>query len=73
MKKHETEMYLFDIILKAYFPPKDIDVKTLNKDVRDPNKLMTIPLIGLTVTSIVIGVYPAPIIHIFEQIATGLF
>lgn len=68
-----TALYLFDVILKAYFPPKDIDVKTLNKDVRDPNKLMTIPLIGLTAASIVIGVYPAPIIHIFEQIATGLF
>jgi multicomponent Na+:H+ antiporter subunit D len=68
-----TALYLFDVILKAYFPPKELDVRTLNKDVRDPNKLMTIPLIGLTAASLVLGVYPAPIIHIFEQIAAGLF
>lgn len=67
-----TALYLFDVIIKAYWPRKDVDVVTLNKDVRDPNKLMTIPLIGLTATSLIIGVYPAPIIHIFEQIATGL-
>lgn len=67
-----TALYLFDVIIKAYWPRNDVDVVTLNKDVRDPNKLMTIPIIGLTATSLIIGVYPAPIIHIFEQIATGL-
>ena len=68
-----TALYLFDVIIKAYFPRKDIDVVALNKDVHDPNKLMTIPMIGLAAASIVIGVYPAPLIRLFEMVAGGLF
>ena len=61
------------IVIKAYFPGKDLDVKTLNKDVKDPNMLMTIPMIALTAVSIIIGVYPTPFISVFETIANGLF
>ena len=68
-----TALYLFDVIIKAYFPRKDIDVAALNKDVHDPNKLMTIPMIGLAAASIVIGVYPAPLVRLFEMVAGGLF
>ncbi len=68
-----TTLYLMIIVIKAYFPGKDLDVKTLNKDVKDPNMLMTIPMIALTAVSIIIGVYPTPFISVFETIANGLF
>lgn len=68
-----TTIYLFDIIIKAYFPRKDLNVAELNKDVKDPNGYMTIPMIGLTVFSVVFGIWPAPLINVFSMVANGLF
>ena len=65
--------YLFEIIIKAYFPGKDTDVKELNKDVKDPNGYMTIPMIGLTAFSVFFGIWPDPFINVFQMIAGGLF
>lgn len=68
-----TTLYLFEVIIKAYFPRKDINVEELNKDVHDPNGYMTIPMLGLTAFSIVFGIFPTPFINAFEAIAAGLF
>ena len=68
-----TTIYLFEIIIKAYFPGKDTDVKELNKDVKDPNGYMTIPMIGLTAFSVFFGIWPDPFINVFQMIAGGLF
>ena len=68
-----TTLYLGSILIKAYFPRKELDIKTLNKDVKDPNLLMTLPLIGLAAVSIGIGVYPSPIFDVFGSIAAGVF
>ena len=68
-----TTLYLFEIIIKAYFPRKDIDVAELNKDVKDPNGLMTVPMLGLTAFSIIFGIFPTPFIDVFQSIAAGLF
>lgn len=38
---------MMQIVFKAYFPNKEIEVATLNKDVKDPNLFMTIPFILL--------------------------
>ena len=68
-----TTLYLFDIIIKAYFPKKDLNVAELNKGVKDPNGYMTIPMIGLTAFSIVFGIWPAPLLKVFTLVANGLF
>ena len=41
----------------------------MNKGVKDPGKCMTIPMMGLSIASIVIGVYPTPFINMFQHIA----
>ena len=69
--------YKIDTVLNGYSCSfefiHDRYVAALNKDVHDPNKLMTIPMIGLAAASIVIGVYPAPLVRLFEMVAGGLF
>ena len=69
-----TTLYLFEIIIKAYFPAKSKEeLAEANKDVRDPNGLMTIPMLGLTAFSVLFGIWPDPFIKIFELISYGLF
>ena len=64
-----TSLYLFQIIIKAYFPDKGLNLERMNRGVKDPGKCMTIPMMGLSVASIVIGVYPTPFINMFQHIA----
>lgn len=64
-----TSLYLFQIIIKAYFPDKGLNLERMNKGVKDPGKCMTIPMMGLSIASIVIGVYPTPFINMFQHIA----
>jgi len=69
-----TTLYLFEIIIKAYFPAKSKEeLAEANKDVKDPNGLMTIPMLGLTAFSVLFGIWPDPFIKIFELISYGVF
>lgn len=68
-----TALYMMQIVFKAYFPNKEIDVATLNKDVKDPNLFMTIPFILLAIAAIVLGIYHQPLMDMFSNIAHGLF
>lgn len=66
-----TALYLMSIIIRAYFPGKNFDPASV-KDVHDPNKLMTVPLIILSVVSILLGLCASPLMRVFTQIAGGL-
>ena len=69
-----TTLYLFEIIIKAYFPNRSKEeLAEFNKDVHDPNGYMTIPMLGLTAFSVFFGIWPDPFIKIFEMISMGLF
>ncbi len=68
-----SALYMMQIIFKAYFPNKEIDVAVLTKDVRDPNLFMTVPFILLSVVAIVLGIYHQPLMDMFSNIAHGLF
>ena len=69
-----TTLYLFEIIIKAYFPKRSKEeLAEFNKDVHDPNGYMTIPMLGLTAFSVFFGIWPDPFIKIFEMISMGLF
>lgn len=66
-----TAIYLFDMIIVAYFPRKDADFNI--EKVKDPNAYMTAPMIILTAASVFFGIYPKPLIMAFELVAKGLF
>lgn len=66
-----TALYLMAVVIRAYFPGKGFDPTSV-KEVKDPNRLMTIPLIVLSVVSILLGLCASPLLAAFEKIAAGL-
>ena len=66
-----TALYLMAVILRAYFPGKSFDPASVN-GVEDPNGLMTVPLIVLSVASVLLGLCASPLIAALSDIAAGL-
>ena len=67
-----TVLYLFSLVIKAYFPVKKQYPTWYYDGVADPNRLMTIPLLVLSMISVVIGLYPKPFLQVFDAISQGL-
>lgn len=66
-----TAIYLFTIVIKAYFPGADFDYNTI-ANVEDPNYYMKAPLIILCVLMLIFGLHSAPLLTFFRSVATGL-
>ncbi|KXL53321.1 Na(+)/H(+) antiporter subunit A [Anaerotignum neopropionicum] len=67
-----TALYIFYVIIRAYFPRKKEYAEGYYDHVEDPNKYMTIPLIVLTAITILIGLFPSNLLHVLELVATGI-
>lgn len=67
-----TALYIFYIIVRAYFPRQREYPEGYYDHVADPNLYMTIPLIVLTIITILIGLFPSHLLAILEQVATGI-
>ena len=63
-----TAVYMFSIIMRAFYPPADFDYNTI-KDAKDPNWMMLLPLFIFVIAIFAFGLFSSPIVHIFEQIA----
>jgi len=66
-----TAVYLFSIVIRAYFPGKGFDI-TSNQQAEDPNWLMKGPLILLCIMCLVLGLFPGGLLRFFADIAAGL-
>lgn len=64
-----TAIYMFQIILRAYYPLESAEVSTQKCD---PTWRMLVPLTVFTVAIILLGVFNAPLIAFFEKVAGGL-
>ena len=62
-----TAAYMLTVVIRA-FSPIPAEAGGL-KDVRDPNWLMLLPLVLFAAAIILIGVHPAPLLDLLEQIA----
>lgn len=51
-----TAGYLLPLTIRGFFPGADFDYKTLQK--REPARLMTIPILFMTILSVIIGLFP---------------
>ena len=63
-----TAVYMFSIIMRAFYPPADFDYNTI-KDAKDPNWMMLLPLFIFVIAMLAFGLFSSPIVHIFEEIA----
>ena len=61
-----TAVYLFSICANAFMPGEGFDYEAANKDVSDPNRYMTVPLITLAVAIILFGLLISPMVNILS-------
>lgn len=66
-----TAIYMFSVIIRAYFPGREFDVTTLD-GIKDPNWLMKFPLIVFCTAIVVLGIYSTPFVEYLTKVANGL-
>ena len=66
-----TALYMVTVIIKAYFPLHGYQGENL-AHVEDPNKYMTIPLLGLSLGGIALGLCSAPLGSFLGLVAAGI-
>lgn len=66
-----TAMYMLTIVIRAFFPGRDFDWDSV-REYKDPNWIMLIPLGIFAVVVIIFGLYSAPFVEFFTQVAAGL-
>lgn len=66
-----TAIYLFSIVVPAFFPGREFRWES-NAAAKDPNLLMTAPLVLLCVICLIFGLFPGPLTDLFSDIAAGL-
>jgi len=65
-----TAGYLLPISIQAFFPGETYDYAKLQK--KEPNLLMTVPMILFTATAVLFGMFPGPFISFLQNIAAGI-
>ncbi len=66
-----TAGYLLPIVADAFFPGKNFDYASLRK--KEPNFLMTVPLVLFSVAAVVFGVMPGGLMNIIANISGMIF
>ena len=66
-----TAGYLMSIVMKAFFPGKDFDYANLKN--KEPNYLMTVPLVLLAVADVGMGIMPTPLLDVIGGISGMIF
>jgi multicomponent Na+:H+ antiporter subunit D len=66
-----TAGYLMSIVMKAFFPGKDFDYANLKS--KEPNYLMTVPLVLLAVAVVGMGIMPTPLLDVIGGISGMIF
>lgn len=65
-----TAGYLLPVTIHGFLPGSDYDYENMEK--KEPNLLMTIPLIVLAVLAMVLGMFPTGLVHTIENIAASI-
>lgn len=65
-----TAGYLLPLTIQGFFPGADYDYEHFKK--REPSARMTIPLLILTVLSVLIGLFPTPLIDFLTKIVSAI-
>lgn len=66
-----TAGYLLPITIEGFFPGKDYPYNHLMK--KEPNRMMTLPLILLAALAVLLGMFPTSLLHFIATITTTLF
>ena len=66
-----TALYIMPVSVRAFFPGKDFDYHTITW-AKDPNWMMTVPLVILVLLIGYFGVHPQPVLDVFAAVAAGM-
>jgi multicomponent Na+:H+ antiporter subunit D len=66
-----TAGYLLPIVLESFFPGDDFDYSTLEK--KEPNSLMTVPLIIFSAGAVILGMFSGSLMNIIIEISGAIF
>lgn len=66
-----TVCYTFWAVKRAFFGPLPPDLSHSNHEIKDPPLTMSIPLLLIAAVSIIIGVYPEPIMELLHSVIGG--
>lgn len=66
-----TAGYLLPITISGFFPGSGYDYGSLKK--KEPEKLMIIPVLILTVLTVLLGLFPNPIVHFIQNAVSSVF
>ena len=67
-----TAIYMLTIVVRAFFPGQDFDMETLS-GIKDPNWKMLVPLFVFTINMIMLGLWSAPFVNFFADVAAGVY
>ncbi|MDO5538543.1 MAG: proton-conducting transporter membrane subunit [Eubacteriales bacterium] len=67
-----TAIYMMSIVVRAFFPGKDFDYSTL-EGIKDPTWKMCLPLCLFAVGIVCLGLFSAPLVSFFGDVAAGVF
>lgn len=65
-----TAGYLLPISIQAFFPGAQYDYEGIVK--REPNLLMTVPMLLFTAAAVLFGMFPGPFMNFLQTIAAGV-
>lgn len=66
-----TAIYMFTVIIRAFFPGREFDVTTLD-GIKDPNWMMKFPLIVFCIAIVTLGICSTPLVEYLTNVANGL-
>lgn len=67
-----TAIYMLTIVVRAFFPPEGFDGRKL-EGVKDPNWKMLVPLMVFAVMIVTLGLFSAPAVRFFGEVAGGVY
>jgi multicomponent Na+:H+ antiporter subunit D len=65
-----TAAYLLQLVINGFFPGKDFDYDAL--EIKEPGKLMTVPMIILAVGVVLCGVLAQPLTNVIATAAAAI-
>lgn len=67
-----TAIYMMSVVIRAFFPKKEFNVATI-QNVTDPTWKMCLPLIFCAVSTVLLGLFSAPLVDFFTKVSIGLY
>ena len=67
-----TAIYMMNIVIRAFFPKEGLNADIFS-GVTDPGWKMCVPLIIFSVATAVLGIFSAPLVGFFRDVAAGVY